>query len=329
MPLQYAIPACLHNSAGRTRTVGFELEFAGLDLMTAAEAVARAIKGRVQEDTQAECKVVHPDLGSFNIELDWAFAKNMARRQLDDALPPDTTLVTLMTDLARQVVPLELVCPPIPITRLELLDPVVESLRQSGALGTSESLVYAFGMHINPEVPEVTPQVLVAYLQAYCVAQGWLVKLHEVDPMRRLTPYIDSYPRRYVQKVMAYTSLTSLHQVMDDYLAHNPTRNRGLDMLPLFKHIDEARVIAAVSDERVKARPTFHYRLPNCEIEKPGWRPAESWNAWCVLEYLVSHPVELEAMCGQWLHYHHNLINFKEEPWHHELTSIHQDLLSA
>lgn len=319
----------VHTAEGTTRRIGFELEFAGLSLMTAAQAVARAVNGHVQEDTQAECCVIHPQLGQFSIELDWRFGKDMARRQLDDEAPADANLVAVMTDLARQVVPLELVCPPVPVTQLQLLDPIVASLRQAGALGTSNSLIYAFGMHINPELPGLGASTVLAYLKAFALAQGWLVRIHEVDPVRRLTPYIDAYPRRYVQRVLEYPAHISLEQIMDDYLKFNPTRNRGLDLLPLFKLLDENRVLAAVTDERVKARPTFHYRLPNCEIEKKGWSPAESWNIWCVLEYLASHPDELQAMCDQWLVYHHNLINFKEEPWHHELNRIHQDLLSV
>lgn len=319
----------MFNQQGEARRVGFELEFAGLDLPTAAQAVATALEGTVELDTQAECKVKHPRYGDFKIELDWSYAKNMARRRLQEQGASEDTVISLMTDLARQIVPLEIVCAPVPLDELSVLDPMVEQLHKAGALGTSDSLIYAFGVHINAELPDFDSATLVSYLQAYCVAQTWLIKAHGVDPLRRLTPYIDSYPKRYVEKVMAYTETTPVLQIIDDYLEDNPTRNRGLDLLPLFKHINEQRVLAAVEDERVNARPTFHYRLPNCEIEDAQWTLSHSWNIWCVVEHLAADPDTLKSMCEQWTEYHDNLINLREEPWHKELVHMYENLLSV
>ncbi|WP_138517660.1 amidoligase family protein [Limnobacter alexandrii] len=329
MQHNYAKPAWVNNAKGEVRCAGFELEFAGLDLQSAAEAVAKAFEGEVIQDTQAECQVKHPEFGHFKIELDWSFAKNMARKRLEEQGANEDAVLALMTDLARQIVPLEVVCPPVPVNRLSVLDDMVTNLHAAGALGTSDSLIYAFGVHINAELPDLKPETIVPYLQAYCVSQHWLMKAHKVDTLRRLTPYIDTYPKRYVELVMAYGANTPLVQIIDDYLLHNPTRNRGMDLLPLFKQIDEARVSAAVSDERVNARPTFHYRLPNCEIENPGWSLTNSWNIWCVVEHLAADPVTLKSMCEQWMDYNKNLINLKEEPWHQELAHIHENLLSV
>jgi hypothetical protein len=329
MHSKYAKTPWTLNERGETRRVGFELEFAGLDLKTAANAVADAFQGEILVDTKAECKVKHPQYGNFKIELDWLFAKNMARRSLQSQRPSEEAVISLMTDLARQVVPLEVVCPPVPVNQLDVLDKVASKLQQAGALGTADSLIYAFGVHINAELPKLNPETLVAYMQAYCVAQHWLIKAHGVDPMRRLMPYIDLYPKRYVQKVLAYTPQTSMVTIIDDYLEDNPTRNRGMDLLPLFKHLDAARVSAVVEDELVNARPTFHYRLPNCEIEDPQWQLANSWNIWCVLEHLAADPVTLKSMREQCMAYNNNLINLKEEPWHQELAQIHENLSSV
>jgi len=129
--------------------------------------------------------------------------------------------------------------------------------------------------------------------------------------------------------VLKYTTETSLPEIVDDYLQYNPTRNRGMDMLPLFKFIDKDRVLNGVKDERVNARPTFHYRLPNCEIEKPEWQLSRSWNIWCVVEHLAADSAGLTQMIEQWFAYEDNLINLKEEPWHRTLTQIHDNLLSV
>ena len=43
-----------------------------------------------------------------------------------------------------------------------------------------------------------------------------------------------------------------------------------------------------VNDERVKARPTFHYRLPDCRVNEPGWSVADAWNRWVYVESLAA-----------------------------------------
>jgi hypothetical protein len=100
-------------------------------------------------------------------------------------------------------------------------------------------------------------------------------------------------------------------------------------MLPLFKHLRPALIEARVDDERVKARPTFHYRLPNCEIERADWYLDSSWNIWCVVEQLADDPDLLQELAGQWMEYEGKIINFGRPTWHATLHKLHRDLLSA
>lgn len=89
---------------------------------------------------------------------------------------------------------------------------------------------------------------------------------------------------------------------MGDYLAHNPTRNRPLDMLPLLAHLDSRRVLHAAEDKHlVKARPAFHYRLPNCMIDEPAWTLAQEWNRWVAVERLAADPEKLASMSRDYL----------------------------
>ncbi|MCB1844939.1 MAG: amidoligase family protein, partial [Halioglobus sp.] len=203
---------------------------------------------------------------------------------------------------------------------------LVGSLRKAGALGTSESLLYAFGVHINAEIPATDALTITRYLRAFALAQDWLVEVHRVNLSRRVAPFIDLYSSGYRKTLLAYTDDTTLDTVIDDYLHFNPTRNRALDMLPLFKHIDEARVNEAVSDARVNARPTFHYRLPNCEINLPGWSLAHCWNPWCVLEALAGDPALLDELAAQYRAYDAHLINLRRPPWHRRLDELLHDL---
>jgi hypothetical protein len=104
---------------------------------------------------------------------------------------------------------------------------------------------------------------------------------------------------------------------MDGYLKHNASRNRALDLLPLLTHIDAQRVRRAVSDPKIKARPTFHYRLPNCQIDKPDWNLAQSWNTWWVVEELANMPQELERLKTRFLAMNRPLIGVSRGDWTH------------
>ncbi len=57
--------------------------------------------------------------------------------------------------------------------------------------------------------------------------------------------------------------------------------------MPLFAHLDEDRLREQVDDERIKARPTFHYRLPNSRLGDPDWDLLDPWNDWLVVEALA------------------------------------------
>lgn len=327
----YRLPEWRNNFQGNERRVGFELEFAGLEMPVVAEILADSLGGSINPETHAECQVEAEDLGSFKVELDWHFAKETAKQRAAQHAAefehdiPDDPFIEWLTKIASQVVPVEVVCPPIVISRLAVLDKMVVALRQAGALGTEESMVYAFGVHINPELPDLEPKTIVRYLQAFCVCQSWLVKAHEVDPVRRLTPYINLYPADYLMQVMSYTDVT-MDALIDDYLQWNPTRNRALDLTPLFKFIDQERLESKLTDPRINSRPTFHYRMPNCAIENPTWTLSRAWNIWSVIEYLASHDEQLSELRIKFLDHQEKLISLEGEPWHPDLDRISKNL---
>lgn len=316
------------------RQLGYELEFTGITPDEAAELIAQHFDADIDKVSEAEFNIPHPEFGDFRIELDWHFGRRLAQRRAEstDSDPESDDsdpLMKLMTKIAGQVVPIELVCPPIPLDRLHILDPVVDALRSAGALGTEQSMFYAFGLHLNPEVPDFDPGTLEGYLQAFVICQDWMIEKLNVDFSRRVTPYIDLFPVSYANLVLGYRASVSLERLIQDYLEFNPTRNRALDMLPLFKHLDESAVMNAVGNQVVNARPTFHYRLPNCEIERPDWSLAESWNLWCVIEYLAENHGMRQRLIDQVRTRESELFNFSEKPWHQDLDKIHQDLLSG
>jgi hypothetical protein len=178
------------------------------------------------------------------------------------------------------------------------LDTTASALRAS--LGTEDSLIAAYGVHVNPEISALDAATLYPVIRAFCLLQWWLVDRHDVDATRKLSPYIDLYPAAYVKQVLTSEG-ADLTAIVDGYLEHNATRNRALDLLPLLSLIDERTVRKTVDDPRIKSRPTFHYRMADCHIEREDWSLTESWNTWCVVEKLADRGDDLDALAREFL----------------------------
>jgi hypothetical protein len=315
MPIQTercARPPVIDKDDGTARRVGFELEFSGISLDQTARAVCAALGGTVTSATAAERDIHVDGLGDFIVELDWDYLKRLAAEQ-GVAATGGEWLDTL-SQAAALLVPVEVVCPPIPVTEIDALQPMVAALRDAGAKGTEDTLIAAYGVHINPEIPRRDAATLQAYLTAFALLQWWLVEAHAVDPARRVSPYVDLYPEAYLLQVLSRPE-PAMDDLFDDYLAHNATRNRALDLLPLLADLDEDRVRRTVDDPRIKARPTFHYRLPNCQIERPGWSLAGPWNTWCVVEELAQREGDRDALRSTFLAAERPLLGVSRRDW--------------
>jgi hypothetical protein len=178
----------------------------------------------------------------------------------------------------------------------------VPTLQRKGAQGTQSSLLYAFGLQLNIEVHSLKPDWVIPVLQAFLLLYDALVKAGNVDLSRQLSPYVKPFPGSYVRHVLQPGYRPEMGKLIDDYLEHNQTRNRPLDMLPLFAEVDRKRVMAApVERELIKPRPALHYRLPNCEIDDPDWNLARPFNAWAEVEHLAADPDRLDAARTEYL----------------------------
>ena len=83
-----------------------------------------------------------------------------------------------------------------------MLSPMVKALRDIGAVGTQESLVAAYGVHINTELPKLDVDTVYHYLRAFCILQWWLVEENNVDPARKLSPYIQLFNEDYIKQLL-------------------------------------------------------------------------------------------------------------------------------
>jgi len=298
--LQLPLPPESRTRSGELRRVGVELEFGGFELDTAADIVAGHVGGTIEERGRYEKLVNGDQAGPWMVELDFAWLKELGRRTRD----PDAALTPLgeagedvLRSAAEWLVPIEVVSPPLSMERLGEVEDLIERLRRAGAQGTGGALVYAFGLQINPEVPATDAATLLRYLQAFLCLYDWLQWRADIDLTRRLTVFVDPFPKEFVRRMIDRDYQPELSDLIDDYLAANPTRNRALDFLPLFLHLGEKRVRATVEDPRVKPRPALHYRLPNCEIDRAGWGLHTVWTDWLQVEHLAAEPDRLRGLC--------------------------------
>lgn len=308
---RFELPPRQHKDDGEARRVGFELEFSGIDLRTTADTVKSALNAKIVSHSVAEIELEADDLGKFNVEIDWDFLKRVSADRDDDG---DRDWLELLSQAAALLVPIEVVCPPVPVARLGELEPMVRALRKAGAVGTEESLFAAYGVHINTEIPRLDATTLFAYTRAYALLQWWLVDTQTVDMARRISPYIDLYSQAYLKQILSREEAT-LEQIFDDYLEHNASRNRALDLLPMLAEIDEARVKSVIDDPRIKARPAFHYRLPDCHIEQRDWSLRGPWNTWLVVEKLAERPDDLDQLARAFLDAERPLIGVNRGEW--------------
>ena len=297
--------------------MGVEIEFSGLDIAQVANIVKEHFGGKIDQVSDYESFVRESELGDFGVELDFAYLKKLGREKDPDLDVDnlDTLTEGLLALLAKRLVPCEVVSPPLPMSEVWRMESLIANLRDEGAKGTKHAIAYAFGLQFNPEMPNLKAQTILAYLRAFLAMFDWLKARSKVDIIRRVTPYIDPFEKDYIQLVMAKDYAPDMSQLIDDYLEHNPTRNRALDMLPLFAHIDEERVRATVKDDRVKARPTLHYRLPNCQIDEPEWGLIKPWRDWLQIDTLACDPKRLDAACKSYRKYLKNPTGGLFEDW--------------
>lgn len=297
------LPEAMHTQEGALRRVGVELEFTNLSKASIVAAVQQQFGGECCDQSQFECRVTNTEVGDFKVELDARFLKEVAKQRALTEVKP-STLNELSWDVISQVgeqlVPWEVVSPPIAVDRLPRLMALVTELRQRGAKGTRDSVLNAFGVHLNPELPSLSVETILHYFKAYLCLYDWIVEQEQIDFSRRLMPFISHFDRDYIQRVIDPTYQPSITVFIEDYLHYNPTRNRSLDLLPLCAHLNPRCVASAIDDVKIKARPTFHYRLPNCDIDNPFWNLHIPWQCWLQVEALAQAPARLQRYCRQY-----------------------------
>jgi len=329
----YLLPPRMSDRSGHPRKAGFEFEFGNLPIIKAAKALQETLGGELEAKTPFEAVLHDSVLGRLKIERDADILKSVKYRRWLESLGVEFSPGTLAHEIeanidsaSKTLVPCEVVTDPIPFRQLEKLDSLVKTLNSMGAEGTQHSLIYAFGLHINASIPDNSATTLRRYLQAYMLLSTWIIESSQIDITRRfLTKYIDPFPQAYIELLLDTAYNPDIGSFVADYMKYNPTRNRALDMLPILCELEEDQVLNAVSDEErnlIKGRPAFHYRLPDCKVNVPGWSVATAWNQWVYIEKLACDEALLRELITAWRNSNARFSIAPKMSWALRLTSL-------
>lgn len=306
--MKFKTPPVPKNQKGEERSIGFEFEFTGVEMADAAKMVVDLYGGEAEQVSGYEFKVKDSDYGTFSLELDASLFLNkkyegvLKSVGLDvEKLQNKDKLEDTLREMASTVVPFEIITPPIPFSQLDALNKLVDKLREWKAKGTGSSFFYAFGLHLNPEVPELTAESLLRHLKAYVMLDAWIRQDADIDISRKLTPYINGYEMKYIRHILQEGYRPDLETLIRDYFEFDNSRNRPLDMLPVFRFLEEELTEELLDEKLTSARPAFHYRLPNCSIQDESWSLGEEWNRWWLVERLADDEQTLNQYARRFL----------------------------
>lgn len=308
--LDTGVPPLSQNNSGEARRIGVEIEFGGMYLRDAVSLVIDTLGGTAEIQRHNAWQVIDTKIGDLVVEID---ADILQGKESAETKPsPADSVAKLLAEaeesayrvageVSSSLVPVEIVTPPLHFKELDKLESVIRALRDAGAKGTAASFLNGFGLHLNPEAASLNADYITRCLRAFFLLEDVLWDDADVDTTRALMPFISKFPEAYKQKVIDPDYQPAIDQLIDDYLSANPTRNRDLDLLPLFTHIDDQRVMSQIKDQLVKERPTFHYRLPDCRLEDPDWNINEEWRRWICVEVLADDETLLEELSKAYL----------------------------
>jgi hypothetical protein len=276
------------------RLVGVEVEFMGPSARRAAQALAAGVGGDVVAEDAHAFAVRGSELGDLAVELDLRYAHPQRHgKTLPVRIGPKAAAG--LGWLVSGAVPRELIVPPLPAGRLAEVDRILGLLRAAGAHGRGATLFGSLGLHFNIDAPAADLPRITAVMLAFGLMEARL-RREIAQGQRRLERHLPPpYPPEFLHRIAAPGYRPGQAQLVDDYLAANPTRDRGLDLLPLLLGLDPARVRAKLPYEKIAARPVFHFRLPQAHPGEAGWSIAADWNRWVAVERLAADGERLAA----------------------------------
>ena len=307
----FKLPPITTNPKGEERKAGFEIEYTGLRPKETASIIVKLFGGKVEEISEYEVVVKDTKYGKFSIYIDSVYLRSSTKEYIFKDMD---FLKEFIYTLSELVVPYEVVTPPIPFNLLEEVERLRLEMKKNGALGTSASILYAFGMHINIETFTFEAKELLDVLRAFVLMQDWIKEKIEVDLTRKLSWFIEPFDREFIDYILNKNYNPDLDRLIEDYIFYNPTRNRALDMLPLFVYL-RPQVKEKLPPQKISPRPAFHYRLPNSKIDEDDWSVAKEFNMWSLVEKAALNKKALYELIDDYFEFENSPFWFLTDLW--------------
>jgi hypothetical protein len=287
---------------GEQRRVGIEIECAGLNENQIADILRDALGGDIVVESDYVVHLRGSEIGDIKVELDTSLRRFGG-----------TTATDAVLDAARAVVPAEIVTQPLTHDAMRRLDALCGTLRDAGARGTQDGALLGFGVHLNVAVIAPNDPFTLTTILAFGLIEDWLRRAAPIDTTRRAMPFVDPWPRSFVD-ALVNTPHATLAGQRRAYAEHVASRNHGLDLLPLFKSHDTNAFARDFPDmDSVKERPAFHFRMPDCRIDDPSWSLAHEWERWWLVEALAAQPDLVFELCTAWRRRDRPLVNDRRD----------------
>lgn len=297
-----------NTSKGAPRKTGVEVEFSGLDTDETSKIVQTALGGTREGDDPFCRDIVGTTIGDIKVELDTPATK-----------ASDNTLVRKGLDVAAAVVPLEIITQPLDLDELATFDAFLPKLRREGAEGSRSGALLGFGVHLNPEVVSTTDAHTMNTIRAYGLLENYVRQLEKLDLTRRMLPFVSPWPDAFTSDILD-PGVETLEDLIPVTARHITSRNHGLDLLPLLKFAHPEVFEQCFADMNTKARPAYHFRLPDCRIDEPQWTLMQPWALWLLVETVAAHPEAMADLSAAWRDRQTDLLN--RQSWADETAAV-------
>jgi hypothetical protein len=178
----FNIPKRRFTQYGSERRVGIEIEFTGVGLRESAQLIQSLFGGTLVGHHRFKFEVKNSSLGDFSIDSDASFVTKRKWEKYLDLVGLDhaassisrigQTIEDIVASVSEEIVPFEIASPPIPFSKLQSMDELRNELQRAGAVGTHAHFFSAFGLQFNPEMPDLRPNTLHAYMRAFFLSRS-------------------------------------------------------------------------------------------------------------------------------------------------------------
>lgn len=130
------------NNDGQPRRVGFEIEFIDCSLDDSVILIQNLFGGQIRQDNDHIVHVNETIFGQFTVERDLNLLKELSSKSIQNQESNRIDLEGLankvLTKSLKQIVPIEIVTPPLLFNQISAVDQVIEELRKTSASDTKK-----------------------------------------------------------------------------------------------------------------------------------------------------------------------------------------------